>query len=97
MPPVSISITGGNVNLVVEKGLTNLATNFNGTNATLSFYAAGSSDYFWNSTIYVVQRTTNLSSATGWTAISTNAPATNQWVQVTDRFTDLGCIPPTQA
>ncbi len=93
----SISITGGNVNLVVEKGLTNLATNFNGTNATLSFYAAGSSDYFWNSTIYVVQRTTNLSSATGWTAISTNAPATNQWVQVTDRFTDLGCIPPTQA
>ena len=93
----SISITGGKVTLVLEKGLANVGTNFNGTNATLAFYAPGSPDYFWNATIYMVQRSTNLISGAGWVTISTNAPATTQWVQIVDHFTDLGGVPPPQA
>jgi len=93
----SISLTGGDVNLVVQTGLKNSAISCHGTNATMAFYAPDASDYFWNATLYVVQRSTNLVSAAGWVPISTNAPATNGWVQVLDRFADLGGSPPAQA
>jgi hypothetical protein len=86
-----ISVSGGKVNLAVQKEVTDLTVSFAGTNAVVSYRAApGSQNYFWNSSRYVLQRSTNANVDAGWVPISTNMPTTNQWCQVTDNFNDLG-------
>jgi autotransporter-associated beta strand protein len=94
----SISVSGGNVNLVVQQSVSNLTSRLTNTNAHISYDAApGFQNYSWHSLMYVLQRSTNLGSGAVWVSINTNAPATNGTVQIIDNFADLGGERPAAA
>jgi autotransporter-associated beta strand protein len=93
-----ISVSGGKVNLAVQKEVTDLTVSFARTNAVVTYRAApGSQNYFWNGLMYVVQRATNLNANAVWISISTNTLSSDQLVQITDHFADLGGRPSAQA
>ena len=94
----SISVSGGNVNLVVQRSIANMAASVSNNLASLTYFVApGFQNYFWNYPMTVMQRTTNLNAGAIWVTIATNMPATNGWVRVVDSFNDLGGVPPGQA
>jgi autotransporter-associated beta strand protein len=96
----SISVSGANVNLVVQQAqcLTNLSVSVSSNMVAIKYFALpGVQDYSWNSLVYVIQRATNLSAGAAWVPISTNVPTTNGWIQIADTFNDLGGQRPPHA
>ncbi len=88
----TLAVSSGQLILIVGSppGAVNATLSFNQTNSMAMFYGVAGS-------YYVTQRSTNLTTGSGWVSIGTNAAPANGLFQVMDRYLDLGGVSPGSA